>query len=123
MDDLQQKMRELLSVLCECRQSGSGPTDLEKALCLAMTEITLNRPANMGKPQEAHVELLAEEAERFVSLATTLMLENRDGFSGHQRLLFSGSISDLIRNLEKFIDDTLLIMGDRQEIRRRLQAS
>ena len=84
MDDLQQKMREVLGELCECRQRGSGPTDLEKALYLAMTEITLNRPASMGKPQEAHVELLAEEAKRFVSLATTLMLETRDGFSGHQ---------------------------------------
>ncbi len=120
MDDLQQKMRELLG---ECRQLGSGPTKLDDLLCLGMTEITLNRPTGMSCSKDVYAEWMAEEAEQFVSLARTLMLEMRDGFSGHQRLLFGGIIFNLIQNLEKFIDDTLLIMGDRQEISRRLQAS
>ena len=123
MDDLKQKMRELLGGLGEYRQPGSAPCELENLLCLRMTEIALNRPTGMSCPKDVYAEWMAEEAEQFVSLARTLMLETRDGFSGHQRLLFSGNISDLIKNLEKFIDDTLLIMGDRQEIRRRLQAN
>jgi hypothetical protein len=123
MDDLQKKMRELLGRLGECRQPGSGPAELDDLLCLAMTEIALNRPTGMGKPQDAYVEWMAEEAERYVSLARTLMLETRDGFSGNQRLLFGGIIFNLIQNLERFINDALLIMEDRQEIRRRLQAS
>ncbi|RXD02183.1 hypothetical protein EQZ23_18740 [Sphingomonas sp. UV9] len=123
MDDLQKKMRELLGGLGECRQPGSGPAKLDDLLCLAMTEITLNRPTGMSCSKDVYAEWMAEEAEQFVSLARTLMLEMRDGFSGHQRLLFGGIIFDLIQNLEKFIDDTLLIMGDRQEISRRLQAS
>jgi len=116
-------MRELLSGLGECRQLGSGPTKLEDLLCLEMTAINLNRPTNMTKPQDVYVEWMAEEAEQFVSLARTLMLETRDGFSGHQRLLFGGIIVDLNQNLVKFINDALLIMGDRQEIRRRIEAS
>ncbi|WP_277984359.1 hypothetical protein [Sphingomonas faeni] len=123
MSDLKQKMRELLSGLGECRQLGSGPTKLEDLLCLEMTAINLNRPTNMTKPQDVYVEWMAEEAEQFVSLARTLMLETRDGFSGHQRLLFGGIIVDLNQNLVKFINDALLIMGDRQEIRRRIEAS
>ena len=123
MDDLKQKMRELLGGLGECRQLGSGPTKLEDLLCLEMTAINLNRPTNMTKPQDVYVEWMAEEAEQFVSLARTLMLEIRDGFSSHQRLLFGGIIYDLNQNIERFINDTLLIMGDRQEIRRRLEAS
>ncbi|MEG8058706.1 hypothetical protein C8J42_11614 [Sphingomonas sp. PP-CE-1A-559] len=123
MDDLKQKMRELLGGLGECRQLGSGPTKLEDLLCLEMTAINLNRPTNMTKPQDVYVEWMAEEAEQFVSLARTLMLETRDGFSGHQRLLFGGIIVDLNQNLVKFINDALLIMGDRQEIRRRIEAS
>ncbi len=123
MSDLKQKMRELLSGLGECRQLGSGPTKLEDLLCLEMTAINLNRPTNMTKPQDVYVEWIAEEAEQFVSLARTLMLETRDGFSGHQRLLFGGIIVDLNQNLVKFINDALLIMGDRQEIRRRIEAS
>jgi hypothetical protein len=123
MDDLQKKMRELLGGLGECRQPGLGPSELENLLCLRMTEIALNRPTGMSKPQDAYVEWMAEEAERYVSLARTLMLETRDGFSGNQRLLFGGIIFNLIQNLERFINDALLIMEDRQEIRRRLQAS
>jgi hypothetical protein len=123
VDDLKQKMRELLGGLGECRQLGSGPTKLEDLLCLEMTAINLNRPTNMTKPQDVYVEWMAEEAEQFVSLARTLMLETRDGFSGHQRLLFGGIIVDLNQNLVKFINDALLIMGDRQEIRRRIEAS
>ncbi len=123
MDDLKQKMRELLGGLGECRQLGSGPTKLEDLLCLEMTTINLNRPTNMTKPQDVYVEWMAEEAEQFVSLARTLMLETRDGFSGHQRLLFGGIIVDLNQNLVKFVNDALLIMGDRQEIRRRIEAS
>ena len=123
MSDLKQKMRELLGGLGECRQLGSGPTKLEDLLCLEMTAINLNRPTNMTKPQDVYVEWMAEEAEQFVSLARTLMLETRDGFSGHQRLLFGGIIVDLNQNLVKFINDALLIMGDRQEIRRRIEAS
>ncbi len=123
MSDLKQKMRELLSGLGECRQLGSGPTKLEDLLCLEMTAINLNRPTNMTKPQDVYVEWMAEEAEQFVSLVRTLMLETRDGFSGHQRLLFGGIIVDLNQNLVKFINDALLIMGDRQEIRRRIEAS
>ena len=123
MDDLKQKMRELLGGLGECRQLGSGPTKLEDLLCLEMTAINLNRPTNMTKPQDVYVEWMAEEAEQFVSLARTLMLETRDGFSGHQRLLFGGIIVDLNQNLVKFINDALLIMGDRQEISRRIEAS
>ncbi len=123
MDDLKQKMRELLGGLGECRQLGSGPTKLEDLLCLEMTAINLNRPTNMTKPQDVYVEWMAEEAEQFVSLAITLMLETRDGFSGHQRLLFGGIIVDLNENLVKFINDALLIMGDRQEIGRRIEAS
>ena len=123
MDDLKQKMRELLGGLGEYRQPGSAPCELENLLCLRMTEIALNRPTGMSCPKDVYAEWMAEEAERYVSLARTLMLETRDGFSGNQRLLFGGIIFNLIQNLEKFIDDTLLIMGDRQEISRRLQAS
>ncbi|MEG3168207.1 hypothetical protein U1737_08390 [Sphingomonas sp. LB3N6] len=123
MSDLKQKMRELLSGLGECRQPGSGPAKLEDLLCLEMTAITLNRPTTIAKPQDAYVEWMAEEAERYVSLARTLMLETRDGFSGNQRLLFGGIIFNLNQNLETFINDALLIIDDRQEIRRRLQAS
>ena len=123
MSDLKQKMRELLGGLGECRQPGSGPGELESLLCLRMTEITLNRPIGMSCSKDVYVEWMAEEAEQFVSLARMLMLEMRDGFSGHQRLLLGGIIYDLNQNLEKFINDTLLIMGDRQEIGRRLQAS
>jgi hypothetical protein len=122
VDDLKQKMRELLGGLDECRQLGSGPTKLEDLLCLEMTAINLNRPTNMTKPQDVYVEWMAEEAEQFVSLARTLMLETRDGFSGHQRLLFGGIIVDLNQNLVKFINDALLIMENRQEIRRRIEA-
>ena len=123
MSDLKQKMRELLGGLGECRQPGSGPDELENLLCLRMTEITLNRPIGMSCSKDVYVEWMAEEAEQFVSLARMLMLEMRDGFSGHQRLLLGGIIYDLNQNLEKFINDTLLIMGDRQEIGRRLEAS
>ena len=123
MADLKQKMQELLGGLGECRQLGSGPTKLEDLLCLEMTAINLNRPTNMTKPQDVYVEWMAEEAEQFVSLARTLMLETRDGFSGHQRSLFGGIIVDLNQNLVRFINDALLIMGDRQEIRRRIEAS
>ncbi len=123
MSDLKQKMRELLGGLGECRQPGSGPGELENLLCLRMTEITLNRPIGMSCSKDVYVEWMAEEAEQFVSLARMLMLEMRDGFSGHQRLLLGGIIYDLNQNLERFINDTLLIMGDRQEIRRRLEAS
>ncbi|VVS98238.1 conserved hypothetical protein [Sphingomonas aurantiaca] len=77
----------------------------------------------MSCPKDVYAEWMAEEAEQFVSLARTLMLEIRDGFSSHQRLLFGGIIYDLNQNIERFINDTLLIMGDRQEIRRRLEAS
>ena len=123
MSDLKQKMRELLDGLDECRQPGSGLGELENLLCLRMTEITLNRPIGMSCSKDVYVEWMAEEAEQFVSLARMLMLEMRDGFSGHQRLLLGGIIYDLNQNLERFINDTLLIMGDRQEIRRRLEAS
>ena len=123
MDDLKQKMRELLGGLGEYRQPGSAPCELENLLCLRMTEIALNRPTGMSCPKDVYAEWMAEEAEQFVSLARTLMLEIRDGFSSHQRLLFGGIIYDLNQNLERFINDTLLIMGDRQEIRRRLEAS
>ena len=123
MDDLKQKMQELLGGLGECRQPGLGPSELENLLCLRMTEITLNRPIGMSCSKDVYVEWMAEEAEQFVSLARMLMLEMRDGFSGHQRLLLGGIIYDLNQNLEKFINDTLLIMGDRQEIGRRLEAS
>jgi hypothetical protein len=123
MSDLKQKMRELLGGLGECRQPGSGPGELENLLCLRMTEITLNRPIGMSGSKDVYVEWMAEEAEQFVSLARMLMLEMRDGFSGHQRLLLGGIIYDLNQSLEKFINDTLLIMGDRQEIGRRLEAS
>ena len=123
MSDLKQKMQELLGGLGECRQPGSGPGELENLLCLRMTEITLNRPIGMSCAKDVYAEWLAEEAEQFVSLARTLMLETRDGFSGHQRLLFGGIIVDLNQNLVKFINEALLIMGDRQEIRRRIEAS
>ncbi len=123
MSDLKQKMRELLGGLGECRQPGSAPGELEKLLCLRMTEITLNRPIGMSCSKDVYAEWLAEEAEQFVSLARMLMLEMRDGFPAHQRLLLGGIIYDLNKNLEKFINDTLLIMGDRQEIGRRLEAS
>jgi len=123
VDDLKHKMRELLGGLGEYRQPGSGPTKLEDLLCLEMTAINLNRPTSMTKPQDVYVEWMAEEAEQFVSLARTLMLETRDGFSGHQRSLFGGIIVDLNQNLVRFINDALLIMGDRQEIRRRIEAS
>ncbi len=122
MSDLKQKMRELLHGLAECRQPGSGPGELENLLCLQMTEITLNRPIGMSCSKDVYAEWMADEAEQFASLARTLMLEMRDVFSGHQRLLFGGIIYDLNQNLERFINDTLLIMGDRQEIRRRLEA-
>ncbi|WP_151989732.1 hypothetical protein [Sphingomonas aurantiaca] len=123
VDDLKQKMRELLGWLGEYRQPGSAPCELENLLCLRMTEIALNRPTGMSCPKDVYAEWMAEEAEQFVSLARTLMLEIRDGFSSHQRLLFGGIIYDLNQNIERFINDTLLIMGDRQEIRRRLEAS
>ncbi|MEG8026148.1 hypothetical protein QP162_20550 [Sphingomonas aurantiaca] len=123
VDDLKQKMRELLGGLGEYRQPGSAPCELENLLCLRMTEIALNRPTGMSCPKDVYAEWMAEEAEQFVSLARTLMLEIRDGFSSHQRLLFGGIIYDLNQNIERFINDTLLIMGDRQEIRRRLEAS
>lgn len=123
MDDLKHKMRELLGGLGECRQSGSGPTKLEDLLCLEMTAITLNRPTTMTKSQDAYDEWMAEEAEQFVSLARTLMLETRDGFSGNQRLLFGEIIFDISQNLNRFINDALLIMGNRQEIRRRIKAN
>jgi hypothetical protein len=123
VDDLKQKMRELLGGLGGYRQPGSTPGELEDLLCLRMTEITLNRPISMSCSKDVYAEWMAEEAEQFVSLARTLMLEMRDGFSVHQRLLFGGIIYDLNQNLERFINDTLLIMGDRQEIRRRFEAS
>lgn len=123
MSDLKQKMRELLGGLGECRQPGSGPGELEDLLCLRLTEITLNRPIGMSCSKDVYAEWMAEEAEQFVSLARTLMLEIRDGFSSHQRLLFGEIIYDLNKNLERFINDTLLIMGDRQEICRRIEAS
>ena len=116
-------VRSLLGGLSECQQLGSASGELENLLCLRMTEITLNRPVGMSRSKDVYAEWMAEEAEQFVSLARTLMLEMRDGFSGHQRLLFGGIIYDLNQNLERFINDTLLIMGDRQEIRRRLEAS
>ena len=93
MDDLKQKMRELLGGLAECRQPESGPGELENLLCLRMTEITLNRPIGMSCSKDVYVEWMAEEAEQFVSLARMLMLEMRDGFSGHQRLLLGGSFT------------------------------
>ncbi|MEG8016418.1 hypothetical protein [Sphingomonas sp. 22R3R2A-7] len=79
--------------LGECRQPGSAPGDLEKLLCLRMTEITLNRPIGMSCSKDVYVEWMAEEAEQFVLLARMLMLEMRDGFSGHQRLLLGGSFT------------------------------
>ena len=116
------KIRELLDVLREGRPSGSASTPLENSLFLAMTEIPLNRPTGMSCSRDVYVEWMAEEAEQFVSLAAMLTLELHDGFSGHQRFLLAKIVTDLRQNLERFISDVLLIAGDRQEIRRRIEA-
>jgi hypothetical protein len=76
----------------------------------------------MGCSRDVYIEWLAEEAEELVSLAGVLTLELRDGFSGYQRFLLGKIVVDLRQNLEKFISDVLLVAGDRQEIRRRVEA-
>ncbi|WP_132898492.1 hypothetical protein [Sphingomonas sp. PP-CC-3A-396] len=116
------KIRELLDALREGRQPGSVSTELEDSLLFAMTKIPLNRPTGMGCSRDVYVEWMAEEAEQFVSLAGMLTLELHDGFSGHQRFLLGKIVADLRHNLERFISDVLLIAGDRQEIRRRIEA-
>ncbi len=120
--DLEYKIRELLRDLRECRQHLPRSTELENTLVLAVTGFALNRPSSMTRCQDAHVELLIEEAEQFMSLVTTITLETCGGFSSLQRSSFGKIIFDLRRDLERFTSDALLVIGDKQEIRRRIQA-
>ncbi|WP_019517917.1 hypothetical protein [Sphingomonas sp. Mn802worker] len=120
--DLEYRIRELLRDLCECRQHVPRSTELENSLVLAMTGFALNRPSSMARCQDAHVDFLIEETEQFMSLVSTITLETHDGFSGPQRSSFRKIVVDLRRDLERFTSDALLIIGDKQEIRRRIQA-
>ena len=121
-DKPERKIQELLDFLRQDRPSGSCSTELEDSLFSAITKLPLNRPIGMGCSRDVYIEWLAEEAEQLVSLAGILTLELRDGFSGYQRFLLGKIVVDLRQNLEKFISDVLLVAGDRQEIRRRVEA-
>ncbi len=120
--DLEYRIRELLHDLRECRQHVPRSTELENTLVLAVTGFALNRPSSMTRCQDAHVELLIEEAEQFMSLVSTITLEVHDGFSSPQRSSFRKIVADLRRDLERFTSEALLVIGDKQEIRRRIQA-
>ncbi len=120
--DLEGRMRELLADLGVSRQSIPHSTEIESALVLAMLKIALNRPSSMTRCQDAHVDFLIEEAEQFMSLVSTITLETDDGFSRPQRSSFRKIVADLRRDLERFTSDALLVIGDKQEIRRRIQA-
>ncbi|WP_177171707.1 hypothetical protein [Sphingomonas palmae] len=120
--DLENRMRELLADLRGCREHIPFSTELENLLVLAMSGFALNRPSSMTRCQDAHVDFLIEEAEQFMSLVSTITLETCDGFSGPQRSSFRKIVVDLRRDLERFTSDALLIIGDKQEIRRRIHA-
>ena len=121
--DLQNRIRELLTDLRECREPVSRSTEIEDALVLAMIGIPLDRPSSMTKCQDAYAEWLIEEAEQFAALVSMVTLEMRDGFSSQQRSSFRKIILNLRHDLERFGSDLLLVIGDRQEIRRRIEAS
>ncbi len=120
--DLENRMRELLAELRGCREHIPFSTELENSLLLAITGFALNRPSRMTRCQDAHVDFLIEEAEQFMSLVSTITLEIHDGFSSPQRSSFRKIVADLRRDLERFTSDALLAIGDKQEIRRRIQA-
>lgn len=120
--NLEGRMWELLADLGGSRQSIPHSIEIEGALVLAMLKIALNRPSSMTRCQDAHVDFLIEEAEQFMSLVSTITLEMHDGFSSPQRSSFRKIVADLRRDLERFTSDALLVIGDKQEIRRRIQA-
>lgn len=120
--DLQNRIRELLTDLRECREPASRSTEIEDALVLAMIRTPLDRPSSMTKSQDAYGEWLIEEAEQFAALVSMVTLEMRDGFSSQQRSSFRKIILNVRRDLERFASDVLLVIGDRQEIRRRIEA-
>lgn len=122
-DNLQHRLRELMRDLRECPKTVRGVAEAESLLVLAMADTALNRPSQMSRFQDAYIELLIEEAEQFVALVSTVTLETDDGFSRSQRSSFRKIVTDLRRDLERFTSDALLVIGDKQEIRRRIEAS
>lgn len=122
-DDQQHRIRELLRDLRECPKPMRRVAEAESLLVIAMADAALNRPCQMSRFQDAYIELLIEEAEQFVALVSTVTLETDDGFSRSQRSAFRKIVTDLRRDLERFTSDALLVIGDKQEIRRRIEAS
>ncbi|MBW6525066.1 hypothetical protein KZ810_16340 [Sphingomonas sp. RHCKR47] len=120
--DLGNRMRELLADLREARQPIPNLAEVENELVLAILKRALNRPSNMTRCQEAYADWLIEEAEEFAALAATVVLEVGEGFTKQQRSSLGKIIVTLRSSLEQFANDFLLAIGDRQEIRRRIEA-
>jgi len=121
--DLQHRIRELMRDLRECPKPIRKVAEAESLLVLAMVDTALNRPSQMSRFQDAYIELLIEEAEQFVALVSTVTLETNDGFSRSQQSSFRKIVTNLRRDMERFTSDALLVIGDKQEIRRRVKAS